>query len=253
MKIKTIFATSLLIAGVAFADTASVDTDGYVLGVFPLSVGKEAIINIPWVEAGSASGATTIAVENIVKTATLKAGDKLYYYDGTGYKAWQVVGAEDTVKTWQPVAVANQGGVSASAGATALALARGRALILDREVSYSSADTVTIYIVGQYSNAAAASVPISSGYNLLAPIAVSGSTNLAAYNWAGATDGDQLILGVTNRYEYNNGSWRRYTYNSTTKEWGYTTYDNIALPAGNGVFFYHTGASFNFDWALKNN
>ena len=253
MKIKTIFAASLLATGVAFADTASVDTDGYVLGVFPLSVGKEAIINIPWVEAGSASGATTIAVENIVKTATLKEGDKLYYYDGTGYKAWQVVGAEGAVKTWQPVEVYNEGGVCAAEGATALALARGRALILDREVSYSSANTVTIYIVGQYSNAAAASVPISSGYNLLAPIAVSGSTDLAAYNWSGATNGDQLILGVTNRYEYQGGYWGRYTYDSDTKKWVFTKYDTIDLPAGNGVFFYHTGDSFNFDWALKNN
>lgn len=248
MKIKTIFAASLLATGVAFADTASVDTDGYVLGVFPLSVGKEAIINIPWVEAGSASDATTIAVENIVKTATLKAGDKLYYYDGTGYKAWEVVGAEETVKTWKPVTVANQGGVNATAGASALTLARGRALILDREASYSSANTVTIYIVGQYSNTAAASVTISSGYNLLAPIAVSGNTNLADYDWAGASEGDELILGVTDRYRYEDGAWGQDTYNFSTKKWTFTPIDTINLPAGKGVFYYHTGDSFSFNW-----
>lgn len=248
MKIKMIFAASLLIAGVAFADTASVDTDGYVLGVFPLSVGKEAIINIPWVEAGSASGATTIAVENIVKTATLKAGDKLYYYDGAKYNAWQVVGEEETVKTWQPVPVANTAGVNATAGATALALARGRALILDRETSYSSANTVTIYIVGQVSNADLASVTISAGYTLLAPIAVSGNTNLADYDWTGASEGDELILGVTDRYRYEDGAWGQDTYNSSTKKWTFTPIDPINLPAGKGVFYYHTGAGFSFNW-----
>lgn len=248
MKAKTLFAASLLIAAAAFA--TEVNTE-YVLGVFPLSVGKEAIINIPWVEAGSSADGTTIAVENIIKTANLSAGDQLYYYDNGSYQAWAVQTGAGGVKEWAPASIASVGGVAASAGAAAKTLARGRALILNRVASYAE-DPITIYVVGQNSSATLGSITISPGYTLLAPVAVSGDTNLAGYAWTGAANGDQLILGGTNRYTYKDGAWGRNTYDKETFTWEFSPAATISLPAGSGVYYYRKGSEgFTFDWSLK--
>lgn len=249
MKVKSILAVSLLAAGAAFADTTEVETS-YVMGVFPLTVGKQAIINIPWIEAGAdaSDASATIAVTNLIKTATLKAGDQLFYYDGSGYKAWYVDGDGDAVKVWKPYTEATVQTVSVGAMGDLKVLERGRALILNRAASYSDNSTTNVYIVGQYTSAAAPTISIGNGYTLLAPPVVT-NVNLVAYDWSDAAEGDQLIIGMTNRYELDdNGAWGQYTYNTTTKKWSFETAETIQIPAGSGIFYYHTGDAFNFSW-----
>lgn len=251
MKVKSIFAVSLLAAGAAFADTTEVETS-YVMGIFPLTVGKQAIINIPWIEAGAdaSDASATIAVTNLIKTATLKAGDQLFYYDGSGYKAWYVEGEDDAVKVWKPYTEATVETVSVGAMGDLKVLQRGRALILNRAASYSDNSTTNVYIVGQYTSAAASAISVGgSGYTLLAPPVVT-NVNLVAYNWSGAHDGDQLIVGVTNRYIRKNGEWGKRTYNASTYEWSFEVKETITLPAGTGLFYYNTGDQFNFGWEL---
>lgn len=250
MKAKYIFAVSLLAAGAAFADTTEVETS-YVMGVFPLTVGKQAIINIPWIEAGAdaSDASATIAVTNLIKTATLKAGDQLFYYDGSGYKAWYVDGDGDAVKVWKPYTDATVQTVSVGAMGDLKVLERGRALILNRAASYSDNSTTNVYIVGQYTSAAAPTISIGNGYTLLAPPVVT-NVNLVAYNWSGAHDGDQLIVGVTDRYIRKNGAWGQRTYNASTYAWSFEEKETITLPAGTGLFYYNTGAQFNFGWEL---
>ena len=69
---KSIFAASLLIAGVAMADSTTVETS-YVIGVFPLAISAgETTINVPWVESGTGED---VAASNLVKTAGLQLGD----------------------------------------------------------------------------------------------------------------------------------------------------------------------------------
>lgn len=249
MKAKYIFAVSLLAAGAAFADTTEVETS-YVMGVFPLTVGKQAIINIPWIEAGAdaSSASATIAVTNLIKTATLKQGDQLFYYDGSGYKAWYVDGADDSLKVWKPYSEATtSGGVSVGTPGDLRVLERGRALILNRAASYSDNSTTNVYIVGQYTSAAAPTISIGNGYTLLAPPVVT-NVNLVAYNWSGAHNGDQLIVGVTNRYIRKNGAWGQRKYDASTYAWSFEEKETITLPAGTGLFYYNTGDQFNFGW-----
>ena len=248
MKAKYIFAASLLAAGAAFADTAEVETS-YVMGVFPLTVGKQAIINIPWIEAGAdaSDASATIAVTNLIKTATLKAGDQLFYYDGSGYKAWYVDGEDDAVKVWKPYTEATVETVSVGAMGDLKVLQRGRALILNRAASYLASETTTIYVVGQYTGTAASAISIGNGYTLLAPPVVT-NVNLVAYNWSGAHNGDQLIVGVTNRYIRKNGAWGQRKYDASTYAWSFEEKETITLPAGTGLFYYNTGDQFNFGW-----
>ena len=251
MKAKSIFAVSLLSACAAFADTTTVETT-YTVGVFPLQVGKETIINIPWVESGNADNDESIAVTNIIKTATLAEGDHLYYYDTTNgkYLGWDLSASG----VWEPVTtVTTNGLVEIGIPADKKTLTRGGALVLDREVSSVSAATTNIYIVGQVSHNAA-SVSISAGYTLIAPPIVSGSMDLATLTWSGASNGDELIFSVLEKYTWNGLNWTRKVYDSSTRTYSDVTYDGttdankINLSAGRGIFYKHTGAGFTLNY-----
>lgn len=242
MKAKSIFAASLLIAGAAFADTVNTVETEYVLGVLPLTVGKEAIINIPWVEAGSTSSGTTIAVENIIKTANLVAGDELYYYDPltSKYQVWKV---NSDATAWEGVTTTSSSGASV-ASTHEESLTRGAALILNRVNSYSTNASLTIYVVGQVP-AATSTITIRQGYNLFAPTNVSGTTDLVSLIGNNAADGDQLILGVNEIYTWDDSAkkWTQPTYTPATFTWGTATFDSITLSAGSGVFYYRNSAT----------
>ena len=251
MKAKSIFAVSLLVAGAAFADTATIVTT-YTLGVFPLEVGKEAIINIPWVESGNDGDDESIAVTNIIKTATLAAGDHLYYYNTTTgeYLGWDLSASG----VWEPVTtVTTNGLVEIVSPADKKTLTRGGALVLDREASFSYAATTNIYIVGQVSDNAA-SVEISAGYNLIAPPIVSGSKDLTTLTWTGANIGDELVSSVLKKYTWNGSCWTRKVYDPSKRDYTDVIYDGseevkkIYLPAGNGIFYNHTGDGFTLNY-----
>ena len=242
MKTKALFSASLFVAGLAFAGTTQV-TDEYVLGAMPLTIsGKEVIINIPWVEAGS--GGTTIAVSNLVKTTGLTAGDNLLWYNPSDskYRIWAATSHGD-VLYWDSVSSITEIG-EASVASDSPALARGQALILNRQ----SAGETTIYIVGQYTSSSA-SATISPGYNLLAPPATSGSTNLTTlFGVSNAVNGDRIITSEGNEYTWSsdNEKWGNWSY---AKGWSFTPVAGINIPAGKGFWYEHNGeGSFSVNW-----
>lgn len=146
MKVKSIFAVSLLAAGAAFADTTEVETS-YVVGAFPLTLQagvKETAIFVPWIESGGTDG---VAVSNLVKTAGLAAGDELLWYNGSSFNAWQLQNAGG-VLYWNAAA---NGGVASDSQS----INRGQSIILRRNTGYDKGTTV--YIVGQYTRDAATS------------------------------------------------------------------------------------------------
>lgn len=242
MKASSIFAASLLVAGAAFAGTTEVTND-LVIGVMPLSVGKETILNIPWVEAGSSGD--TIAVSNIVKTANLVKGDTLLWYNGSQYKAWAI----DTtagVNYWQALPSVTTAGVTTVA-ADAQVLSRGQALILNR----LSSEATTIYIVGQHKATTATEAAISNGYNLLAPPGVGSSTDLMTLSWSGAVLGDRIVTYDGTEYiRGKNGTedtWGSYTYSKG--RWSFEKASEISIPAGNGFWYDRVSdSSFNLAW-----
>ena len=243
MAMKTkVFSASLLLAGLAFAGTTEV-TDEYVLGAMPLTIsGSEVIINIPWVEAGS--GGSTIAVSNLVKTTGLTAGDNLLWYNPSDskYRIWEATAHAD-VLYWDAVSSITE--IDATKVASdSPALGRGQALILKR----ASSESTTIYIVGQYTSASATST-IYHGFNLLAPTATSGTTELTTlFGTSNPVAGDQIITseGVGYVWSSEHNKWGSWSY---ADGWIFSEATNITIPAGKGFWYNRKGDdSFSVTW-----
>lgn len=250
MKIKTIFAASLLATGVAFADTAAVDTE-YVIGVLPVALEEgqqEIILNIPWIEAGQSSEG--VAVTNLVKTAGLGNNDTLLWYNkDSGYQSWRIVN-----NAWVPIATVKSDSLPSATAATATVLTRGQALILNRTGTVAT----NIYVVGQYTKTAATAPTIAEGtseapvYTLIAPPNTTTSVNLKNALTAPAA-GDSVTFmkgGVITSYFYVNDGWKAVTYNPTTHREEYTnaTDEQMTLPVGTGLYYKSCGTAPTVSW-----
>lgn len=186
---KSIFCSALFIVGATFAGETEITTDN-VVGVMPVSANgrPQVILSVPWVAEGG--GFDTIAVSNLVKTASLTAGpegdpadgeyagDMLYWYDNDtevkNFKFWRLATTSSGVKYWRAV----EDGDGAQAGAPDVPqLSRGQAVILQRASSNE-----VIYVVGQVGTNATVTTtiaPSSDGstptYTLVAPPTASSS------------------------------------------------------------------------------
>lgn len=265
MKSKSIFAASLLVAGVAFADSTEVATD-FVLGVMPFNFAAnqaEAVVSIPWVAAGSNNTTPTdVAVKDVIKTANLNPGDMLYWYDSSAknFKYWRLTsGGEGNPSYWKPVP--NPSSEEESSDSTTLA--RGGALLVKRNSDTSNA--VTIYILGQHTTATPSTITIPAGtraspsFTLLASPIESGTADLVT-KFSSAAPGDAIIFADSS------GNLKTYTWglNTSTKEycWGRGSVSNGVysfgvdsaatdigeFPAGKGFWYKRCGDSFNVNW-----
>lgn len=263
MKLKTVFAASLLVGSVAFADSTELTAE-YVLGVMPLTVGQETIISVPWVESGTTGAGQTIAVTNLVKTANLTEGDCLLWYDGTGgYQAWSIADKKDgSPKYWEPSNVASVGRVTPSQGSATKVLSRGNAIILHR----GSDTPATIYIVGQYSaengsSSIAGDTVDNPVYNLVASPAVSEGVDLSK-DMKGITPalGDQVVFENTSGdivtytwgtiTETSEPGWGRSVWNEEIEdtEFDAATANSMKISAGKGFWYKRCGAAATINW-----
>ena len=239
MKVKSIFAVSLLAAGAAFADTTEVETS-YVVGVLPVSIsGKEVILSIPWIESGTT--ADGVAVANLIKTAGLAVNDSLLWYDtaNSRYEGWHIE-TVNGVNTWvSSASVLPTGIASVNAGATTLK--RGQAVLLSR----ASAESTTIYIVGGEGSAVNKSdlVIVAGGYTLFAPPYVS-AVKINSLNWqdkGNISADDYMLLPNGHQVKYVGGQWVEYWY---TEPWGILQSEsNPEIPVGMGVWYVSKGKS----------
>lgn len=285
MKASSIFAASLLVAGAAFAGTTEVTND-LVIGVMPvpLEAGKkDAILSIPWIEAGTNTAVTAgVAVTNLVKTAGLSEGDTLTWYNPNDteapYQQWKVVTGSDGTNYWN----AGEKMLTLTGDRTALAagsadLKRGQALVLTRNSNYANATNV--YVVGQYTTTAPvtttfahATVDSSTGkkrytYTLAAPPQVkkiggyNGYIELNSNTWTNVQNDDKLIVGfgTVSRIQFvrglNNTCWGTNKYEKL--EGALNIYrkvfdPNALLPIGRGFWYESTGTENDVEvnWAL---
>ena len=254
MKVKSIFAVSLLAAGAAFADTTEVDTE-YVLGVMPVSTGskRQVILSIPWVQEGVGGN---VAVSNVVKTAGLTAGadndasgDTLTWYSTAEgkYETWRLVN-RDGVYYWKESSTVTDTSKVATDPSVAK-FKQGEAMVLTMTGTPAS----TLYVVGQVGTEGNPSTTIAaSGYTLLAPPAGSTSDvniNTVATGWnATCVGGDRIIIdavgGLQLKYmckavdDGNGGTVYKWapTYDKTN-------YDAATIPAGRGFWYYRAANS----------
>lgn len=247
MKIKTIFAASLLATGVAFADTAAVDAE-CIIGVLPVSIsGNEVILSIPWIEAGQSSGG--VAVANLVKTAGLAVNDSLLWYDTVNrkYQGWHIVSNNGTNQWVASATVLPTGIATVEAGTTALN--RGQAILLSR----ASAASTTIYIVGGTTDDDASSLEMAAGtanspvFTLFAPPTVSakGINNLTWTGTIGAKDYIVLADGTQVKYNTSEKKWIAYSYNANGQ---LVSNDTPTIPVGTGAWYVSKGGSPTVSW-----
>lgn len=255
---KSVFFASILVAGFAIADSTEVVSES-VVGVLPvaLSAGQtDIVLNIPWVESGSTSGG--VAVQNLVKTANLTAGDILLWYDGSSYQGWTTV-ERNSVLCWEPTQIASADGVSAAIAATKTDLTRGEALVLHRQ----GTGATKVYIVGQDAGSTSGTSEIAGGtpdapvYSLIAPPAVA-AVNLK--NYLKSTDDYELVDGDSVTFVKDGAMYTYYFSVENDNKWGYDTMENgmpkftaatddqMTLPAGTGFYYKRVAPSATIDW-----
>lgn len=231
---KSIFAASLLLAGVAFADTSVVETE-YVLGVMPVNAtGKtQVILSIPWVAEG---GGDTIAVSNLVKTAGLAAvhpGDTiLKWYNGTGYESWTLK-SNDGTNYWSEASMLDP---------AVKDLSRGQAVVL----STTNGTFSTIYVVGQVGTNATVTTTIAANsegnwFLFAPPCASTSDIDLNEYaTFPVDCEGDRITVDGVNYYTYMNlGTEYKWTRSK------YAESHTATIPAGRG--FWYQRATNNTD------
>lgn len=240
---KKILCTAVsALALAAFADGVN-STE---FGVFPVpSTAPQTIVSVPWLASGT--GTDPVKVADIVLTAGLTSAapgveaDVLKYYDGSIWYAWTLT-EKDGVKSW----VADEGVPAEQA------VVRGRALLLNRPNEATRADK--FYIMGKPSTAAGA-VELGSGYTLIAPPAVSGSTDVnTGMTWTNIDAADQLIVPTTDSKlitltyrktdKAETTGWGKM--NTSTHKWEKTG----SIPAGFGAWFSNNGTTANKSYSF---
>lgn len=198
------------------------------------SSAAQTIVSVPWVAAGGGD----INIKDVVKTANLTEGDTLYYYDGSGFKMWQL-GASG----WDIAQDAQGNKPNAE-------LARGGAIILVRQ----HPEVGSFYLYGQYASDAVSTSCVADGHTLLAPPTTTGDANGKIDLNSVVTEGeintnDRIAVPVTN-----NGvqSLALLRYNTTDKKWGIKKsawdYTVAKIPVGTGVWYVSAGGSPTFNW-----
>ena len=236
MKVKSIFAVSLLAAGAAFADTTEVETS-YVVGVFPVAVSAgENIINVPWVESGTTGAG--VAVTNLVKTSNLTAGDSLIWYNPSDAKfyGWHVSGGY-----WVPTTTITSYGEKSFISSDSKTLSKGDAIIL------KVANAGTAYIVGQYDAGKGSGVAVTAGtstnptYTLFAPPGVdTGCAINGGLEFTGTVDDKDMIwlADGTEVRKGKNGTWLGIKDGNVL-----TPITNPTIPCGQGAWYVSKGGS----------
>lgn len=260
MKFRSMLCVGVLAASAAMA----ADVEGLAsatLGWLKVeSSAKCTIIAVPWLNVGGGD----VEVAKLVKTDSLSAGDKLYYYDGANYWGWILTESEG-VKSWTPQAVTykenGQDKTAAGATATEAKLPRSKALMIERGTT-----TAPIYLYGQYSSDTIAAAATGGGsssdavYTLMAnPRATSVDLNTVASGTPNAAD--QIVIPNNDGtygtpYTYVNGKWGRTEQSgSQTITIGGKTYqvpgsetrvETAVVPAGRGFWYISKGGSQTF-------
>lgn len=289
MNAKSIFAASLLVAGAAFAGTTEVTND-LVIGVLPIPLAaeqKEAILSIPWIEAGTNTSAEAgIAATNLIKTAGLSVDDTLTWYNTndseTPYQQWKIVAGAGGTNYWGSAKkMLTLDSVSPAELGTSTIMKRGQALILTRVGEPASLPATNVYIVGQYTSNSAgtttfAKATTSAGkvqytYTLAAPPqvdqigSVPGYIELNSNTWTNVGRRDTLIIGsgekapvefIRGKVKVNNADvyyWGTNTFVLIDDgPYGKMVFDPSALiPIGQGFWYKSTDTNDNVtvEWA----
>ena len=236
------------VAGVALAENSTLESANTYAALRVDSSAVETIVCVPWLSA-SASGDTAIKITDVVRTAELNAGDKLYYYDRESgkYNVWVL----KSNKEWEAATTVSDSSLFVTTS-NEPSLTRGNAFILVRE---NPADA--FYLFGQVPSSASpvmtmirsSSAPVLT---LFAPPSTS-DTTINSGTWSNVNDGDMLIVDGKAPYTYVSGTgWCHKKITEGKTGWEYQFNDTTdTIPAGQGAWFRAAKADGgNATWSL---
>lgn len=241
MKLRSLICGFAL--AVAGAAAAAVATSSNTCGLMNVpSDAKCTMIAVPWLNVGAGD----VQVAKLVKTDTLTAGDKLYFYNGSAFEVWELKdGAWAAVTT-----VGEVNGVTTAAAAADKTIARGQALWLER-----SDVSKEIWLYGQYTAEAASVAVAANAYTMIAnPLATDFDLNQKKVQGAA---GDQISFpsddGAGELYTYDGTNWTRTTVVKKTiggkeRDVKTTTTEGCVIPAGKGAWYVSKGGSPTISW-----
>lgn len=217
-----------------------------------------AVIAVPWKQF--LSDDEHISVSNLVKTANLTPGDKLYIYQGEKYDVWVL----DEAKSWQQAtSVSSENGaeviVPPTGSSSDHTVTQGIGVFLERQNS-----AVPYYLYGQVDEAAEGVTVVTEERTPIAnpnlkPFDLNGFYyNAEAREWKFAVEANEgdiitIPLGKTQRKcTYKDGKWG---YNQKTVVDGVlqqTWIDEVKIPAGTGCWYIKNGSKdVTINWASQ--
>lgn len=258
----------LTIAAIAAASTALAVESSNTFGILKVTipVGQQnTVIAAPWCDAGATGDAEkAIKVKDIVKTANLtpattdpvKAGDKIYVFNGNEYSAAFELQTVGGVVQWVGIQIVKADSSVIPAPSADLTIQRGQAIGL----VLTEAPTVAkdIYLYGQYTTVAASTTivapieGVSAVYTLVAPTGVANDTTLNS-EWLTAQTGltpvagDQVFVPGKGFYPFSSGNGFGVTtpgaFNPSTGSWGTPSFTAATVPTGTGFWYISKGGS----------
>lgn len=218
-------------------------TSGNVYGIMRVSdtASSNTVVAVPWVNVG---GEGNITLSNLVSTANLTTGDKLYLYEVNG--TWFVY-TLNASGVWEGATTLTGDAVEPAIPADTKALARGAGLILQR----GNKET-PIYLCGRYD----ASVPAATAISANATTLIANPTTETVYI-AGATGatGDKISIpkngGAMEEFTRKDDGWYGWvsstvggrTIRKLTKLTG-----GVSIEAGKGAFYICGDSATSVSW-----
>ena len=236
MKLRVMICAMAASAALFATDNTS-DTFGLVRVT---DTSTNTVIGVPWVSAtGSA-----ISLSNLVSTATLTAGDVVYLYEGSTWKAYKLSAA----KIWEPYTTVGVGGTEGAPSADNKTLARGTGLIIQRA---SASDS--IYLCGRLDTTTPSATAIAANSTVLFANPLTATKTISSEG----ANGDKIIFlkgggGESTIYEKKNGVWGTYVVTKTTTSRGtkkiQTWTPGCTLAPGMGAWYQAGETAASISW-----
>lgn len=214
----------------------------------------DTIVAVPWVRLSGGAEELNTVVSNLVKTANLTEGDRLYaFQDASGlYEAWELRN-----NVWAAIGTVDvaSGTVQNATPAAERPIAPGGAFWLHRQNPTNNGTPVPFYLFGQVSDAAVATA-VTAGtaeapvWNLVANAGDAPFALNPAATGVGASDEIYLVSeGAPTKYTLKNGVWGSIVVQTvdgrTVRRW---TAADVTISKGTGFWYVSKGGSPTFNW-----
>lgn len=188
-----------------------------------------------------------VAVADLVKTANLTEGDKLYTFENGKYEGWTLTGgAWAKAEKKYTMDATGQLVVDQGADASTVQMAVGSGIWLVRNDSYAGAE-FTFYLYGKPVSDLQTTI-VGGAINLVGNPTTS-QVKLTKTMLAGAATGDKIEVpggtGILGRevYLYDGNTWTTTNPKTHLLEEGFPT-----IPANQGFWYVSKGNSFTINW-----